>query len=184
MTVRELAGMGEPTQKTTRDVSVEEAFSALARLSDVGKYFRAYCYRSISEFGFSANEVDVLLSLQQHPEKNTVKGLSEAVHLSKGMISQAVERLRQRKMVTVDTDEHDRRAVRVHLAGESRPVLERLLGDYVDFVNRMFYGVSKERLADAFYVLKQLCHNKEEMKQSDKNEGSAATVAAEEHEAY
>ena len=182
MTARIVTDAEERGDDRRKDAFLEDAFSALARLSDVGKYFRAYCYRSVSEFGFSANEVDVLLSLQQHPEKNTVKSLSETVHLSKGMISQAVERLRQRRFVTVDTDEKDRRSVRIHLAGESRPVLDRLLQDYVDFVNRMFQGVSKERLSDAFYVLKQLCQNKEQMKQSDKNEGGAAKAAADEHE--
>ena len=166
MTTHEAVGTPAEGRKRERELPFEATFSALTRLSEVGKYFRAYCYRSVGELGFSANEVDVLLSLRQHPERNTVKSLSETVHLSKGMISQAVERLRQRKFVTVDPDEKDRRSVRVHLSGESRPVLDRLLSDYVEFVNRMFAGISGERLEEALAVLKQLCQNKEEMKKS------------------
>lgn len=168
----------EERSEKSKDSFIEDALAALASLSDVGKYFRTYCFRSVSELGFSANEIDVLLSLDRHPEKNTVKSLSETVHLSKGMISQAVERLRQRKFVTVDTDKKDRRSVRVRLAGASRPVLDRLLSDYVDFVNRMFHGVSKEHLSDAFAVLKQLSSNKEAMKHSEKNERGAVPKAA------
>ena len=69
---------------------------ALTQVLDVGKFFRTYCYRPALDLGFSSNEVDVLLSLKVHPEKNTVKALSETVHLSKGMISQAVESLRKK----------------------------------------------------------------------------------------
>ena len=165
-------------EEERRDSFVEDSFSALATLSDVGKYLRAYCYRSVSEFGFSANEVDVLFALRQHPECNTVKGLSERVHLSRGMISQAVERLRRRRFVTVKTDEKDRRSVRVQLSGASHPVLDRLFAEYSDFVRRMFRGVSSEHLYEAFGVLKQLCKNKEEMKIQNKDEGGAATLAA------
>ena len=142
----------------------EYAFWTLNKLTDVGKYFRAYCYRSVLELGFSRNEIDVLLSLTHHPEKNTVRDISENVHLSKGMISQAVESLRQKKYVNVSPDQNDRRSILITLSELSVPVLEKLKEASLSFAEKITQGIPHEQLEAFSQTMAKFCANKENMK--------------------
>ena len=142
----------------------DDLFWAFTKMVDISKFFRAYCYRSVVEQGFSLNEIDVLVSLRRHPERNTVKGISETMHLSKGMISQAVESLRKKKMVTVNTDEHDRRSVLIHLSTMAHPVLEKLWEASNGFVQRIVSGIPMEQLGEIPKVVTRFYQNKEAMR--------------------
>ncbi len=154
----------------------EDVYNIFTKLMDVSKYFRAYCYHSVMDLGFSRNEIDVLMSLKQHPERNTVKGISETVHLSKGMISQAVESLRQKKYVTVNPDEKDRRSVLIYLSSISQPVLERLKDASSVFIGKIISGVSKEQLREARELVSQVYSNKEKMKSPDAGSASQTKI--------
>lgn len=147
--------------------SSEEVYTTFLKMLDVSKYFRAYCYHSVVDLGFSRNEIDVLLALEQHPETNTVKGISKAVHLSKGMVSQAVESLRKKQYVTVDPDENDRRLVLISLCSIAQPVLERLKEASAAFIQKIISGLSIEQLNEARQVVTQVYSNKEKMKSTD-----------------
>ena len=150
----------------------ENVYWAFTKLVDVSKYFRAYCYRSVVDLGFSLNEIDVLMSLKQHPDRNTVKGISETVHLSKGMISQAVESLRRKEFVTVGPDERDRRSVLITLNSMAQPVLERLREASATFVQKIVSGIPIEQLREGLGVVTQVYSNKEKMKKTDTGNGS------------
>ena len=156
--------MGQDCKDARESVNPENIYWAFNTLVDIGKYFRAYCYRSVGDLGFSLNEIDVLMSLKEHPERNTVKGISETVHLSKGMISQAVESLRRKEFVTVGTDEHDRRLVQISLDGKAQPVLDRLREAYASFVQKIVSGIPIDQLREGLGVVTQVYSNKEKMK--------------------
>lgn len=142
----------------------ERACWIFRQVMDVSKYFRTYCYHSVTELGFSLNEIDVLVSLRQHPERNTVRGISETVHLSKGMISQAVESLRRKQLVTVMPDENDRRSVLITLSNLAQPTLEKLRDASVSFVRKIVNGIPRELLNEVDQVVTQVYSNKEKMK--------------------
>ena len=148
----------EPTADT------ERAFWTFFKLMDLSKYFRAYCYKPVLDLGFSLNEIDVMLSLTKHPERNTVKGISETMHLSRGMISQAVESLRQRGLVAVDHDEKDRRSLLITLNDAASPILETLTRGSMAFVQEIIRGVGQEQLQEVYRVVSQVYTNKEKMK--------------------
>lgn len=143
-----------------------DLFHTLCEMADVGKFFRAYCYREVLEQGYTVNEIDVLLSLRQYPDKNTVKGISETMHLSKGMISQAVESLRKKQLVRVDHNEHDRRSVKIHLNQVAHPVLKSLKESSVSFMEHLSQGIPHEQLSQISQTLAQMCSNKDSMKRS------------------
>lgn len=157
----------EKTVSKAGEKDGNDFFWAFNEMVDVSKFFRAYCYRSVVEQGFSLNEIDVLVSLKQHPEKNTVKGISETMHLSKGMISQAVESLRKKKMVTVNQSKQDRRSVLIHLSQIAHPVLDKLKESSANFVDRIVSGVSFEQLQALSNAVSQISKNKADMKKAD-----------------
>ena len=154
----------------------ERAYWAFNKLMDVSKYFRAYCYQSVVDLGFSLNEIDVLMSLTSHPEKNTVKGISETVHLSKGMISQAVESLRKKKLVTVDHDEKDRRSVLVTLSSVAIPALERLKEASSAFMQKIVSGIPYEQLQSVYQAVTQFYTNKENMRSPKTQNGDETMI--------
>ncbi len=154
----------------SKDKLGADFFWAFNEMMDVSKFFRSYCYRSMVEQGFSLNEIDVLISLKQYPEKNTVKGISETMHLSKGMISQAVESLRKKKMITVNQSKQDRRSVLIHLSHLSQPVLEKLRESYASFTERIISGLSSEQLQALSSAVSQISKNKAHMKKTEGKE--------------
>ena len=142
----------------------ERAFWTFFKLMDLSKYFRAYCYKPVLELGFSLNEIDVMLSLTKHPDRNTVKGISETMHLSRGMISQAVESLRRKELVTVDHDKKDRRSVLITLSAPATPILDTLKEASMAFVQKIINGVEQDQLQKVYEVVTQVYTNKEKMK--------------------
>ena len=152
------------TDNEIEKADTDRAYWTFTKLMDVSKYFRAYCYKSVVDLGFSLNEIDVLMSLTRHPERNTVKGISETVHLSKGMISQAVESLRKKHFVTVDHDEKDRRSVLISLSTMAMPVLEKLKEASTAFVQKIISGIPYDQLQEVYQIVTQVYTNKEKMK--------------------
>lgn len=156
--------MSEEAAVLRESESPENLYWAFSKLLDVTKYFRAYCYRAVTDLGFSMGEIDVLMSLSDHPECNTVKSISETVHLSKGMISQAVESLRKKQFITVGTDENDRRLILIALTGMAQPVVERLKEAYITFIQTITSGIPLEQMSEVLGVISQVHTNKEKMK--------------------
>ncbi len=154
----------EKEQIREQGVDTENVWRALTQMLDVGKFFRTYCYRAVVDLGFSINEVDVLMALKQHPEKNTVKGISETAHLSKGIISQAVESLRKKKLVTVLPDEKDRRSVLITLNSLAQPVLDKMREASNTFAKRIMSGIPTDRFEDIMSIVTQVYSNKEKLK--------------------
>lgn len=150
--------------EATSAPDTERAFWTFFKLMDLSKYFRAYCYKPVVDLGFSLNEIDVMLSLTKHPDRNTVKGISETMHLSRGMISQAVESLRKKKLVTVDHDKKDRRSVLITLSELATPILDTIKDASMSFVQSIINGVPQDQLQEVYRVVTQVYTNKEKMK--------------------
>ncbi len=141
----------------------ENVCRAINKITDVGKHLRAYCCRAIAEYGISLNEMDVLLSLGEHPEENTVRQISKNAHLSKGTISQAIESLRKKAFVSVRPDESDRRSVLVTLNSVSLPVLSKIREASTAFVQKVMSGIPYEELHATLSIVSKVYQNKEHM---------------------
>lgn len=161
-----------PTLVQSEPLPSAELFGVFVRMAELSKYFRAYCYRPVEEMGFTLNEIDVLVSLKNYPEKNTVKGISESLRLSKGMISQAVESLRQKNLVAVSHSETDRRSVLIALNTKAQPVLEKIREAYASFVESFTSGIDREQLSLLETALSQIHQNKESMKNALRKNGA------------
>ena len=149
-----------------------------SKLNDFGRFFRSYCRRAVEGFGFSGNEIDVLISLEQHPERNTVKGISESVHLSRGVISRAVESLRKKGFLKVLRTGSDRRTFAVALSEKAAPIAEKLSRAVRDFVKAIFRGLSQEELSSITQTVGEISRNKEKMqRQAAHSQKEADTVS-------
>ena len=168
----------EQANSMSPSIDPTNVWHALTQVLDIGKFFRTHCYRPALDLGFSSNEIDVILSLKVHPEKNTVKAISETVHLSKGMISQAVESLRKKDLVTVDHDEKDRRSVLISLSNIAQPLAEKIRLACVTFAETVLSGIPDEQLQIMLGTVTRLYSNKEKIKSSRANSEDIMTGGA------
>ena len=83
------------------------------------------------------------------------------------MISQAVESLRRKELVTVGTDARDRRSVQISLDGKAQPILDRLRETYEIFVQKIVSGIPLDQLREGLGVVTQVYSNKEKMKKRE-----------------
>lgn len=141
-----------------------DTYWIFSKMNDISKYFRSYCYRAVGDLGLSLNEIDVLVSLNSDPARNSVKAISENSHMTKGSISQAVESLRRKHLLDVQVNETDRRAVRIHLNESAMPIINRLRDASARFIGSISEGVTPREVATVSHVIGRVYDNKEVMK--------------------
>ncbi len=149
---------------------MKEAYLSFAKLSDIGKYFRTYCYRAVQDIDLSLNEIDVLMSLFYAPQKNTVKDISENVCITRGMISQSVESLRRRGLLTVDVNSADRRVLLVALTDAAAPVIAKLTEAESRFTEAILSGIPQDRILKMYDTAEKIHDNKERIRLGDSAE--------------
>ena len=92
------------------------------------------------------------------------------------MISQAVESLRKKKLVTVDHDEKDRRSVLVTLSSVAIPALERLKEASSAFMQKIVSGIPYEQLQSVYQAVTQFYTNKENMRSPKTQNGDETMI--------
>ena len=92
------------------------------------------CIQSICrEHQLSMMEATIITFLRNNPSVDTAADIAELRMLSKGQVSQAVESLVQKRLVTRQPDASDRRRIHLLLCEKSIPVT-----DSIDAIQRQF----------------------------------------------
>lgn len=130
---------------------------------EAGKYYRSYCCNSVKEFGLSPKEVDVLIALSINSEADTVKYISEMINASKGMISQSVDTLKQKGLVTVSVDSADHRVRPISLTDQAIPIIKKLNRATHSFAENILHGISADDMMRLEEIMKTIHHNREQM---------------------
>ncbi|MDQ0794874.1 MarR family winged helix-turn-helix transcriptional regulator [Streptomyces sp. B1I3] len=96
---------------------------------------------------------DVLATLRRSPAPHrlTPADLMRSAMVTSGAITQRLDRLEARGLVTRVPRQEDGRSVHVALTGEGEELIDRALVDHVDTQNRLLSGISgeqRERIAD------------------------------------
>lgn len=100
------------------------------------------------EFALTKFEMDVLAFLANNPKKDTASDIIEFRMLPKSNVSQAVELLIQKGLLTRQTDKQDRRRVHLSLTDSAKPIVDAIQKMQSHFNETLFGGFSpQERLA-------------------------------------
>ncbi|MFE3515399.1 MarR family winged helix-turn-helix transcriptional regulator [Streptomyces sp. NPDC059166] len=96
---------------------------------------------------------DVLATLRRSPAPHrlTPAELMRSAMVTSGAITQRLDRLEERELVTRTRRAEDARSVHVSLTPAGRKLIDRVLGDHVENQNRLLSGLGegqRERIAD------------------------------------
>ncbi len=91
-------------------------------------------------------ETDILAFLHNNPGKDTAKDIVELRMLQKGNVSQAVERLIQKGILSRRQDEKDRRRIHLSLTPSGTEIADAILTARKQFLSRLFKDFSGKEL--------------------------------------
>lgn len=153
-----------------RSLNREFAFS----LNDVARMLRTYADHKAGQFGITRAQWVVLVRLDRF-EGLKQSELAEMLDLQPITLTRLLDRLCENGLIERRADPNDRRAKRLYLTAQARPLLERLgdLGE--ELMNTALAGVDREAVER---MVAQLAIVKENIRHAIQNK-TAPVAAAE-----
>ncbi|MFT7841459.1 MarR family transcriptional regulator [Saccharothrix sp. BKS2] len=133
-------------QRPDLDVSPMAVVGRLTRLS---RLVDGELQRTFAGHGLDRASFDVLATLRRSapPHRLTPTGLMRASMVTSGAVTQRLDRLEARGLVTRTPSEHDGRGVVVGLTGEGLALVDRVLPDHLATEERLLGGLTGEERA-------------------------------------
>jgi len=109
-----------------------------------------------SEFATTLPRFDVLAALERHPDGLTMGQLSRFMMVSNGNVTAVVNRLLDDGWVLRTSEKTDRRVATVRLTRKGRQAFVKMAKTHEQWVDRMFAGLSDERIEELTSLLGEL----------------------------
>ncbi len=106
-----------------------------------------------AEFGLTLPTFDILAQIDRPPLGPTMGELSKRLMVSKGNVTDLIERLEKRGFVMRALDQRDGRVQHVYLTVKGRKLLARVIPVHDACVRKIMSGVERGRLADLHTAL-------------------------------
>ncbi|WP_189884774.1 MarR family transcriptional regulator [Streptomyces xantholiticus] len=128
-------------QRPDLDVS---PMAVIGRLSRAGRLIGTELARTFAEHGLDRASFDVLATLRRSGPAHRLSpaGLMRSAMVTSGAITQRLDRLEARGLVTRTPSESDRRVVHVELTEEGRSLVDRTLPDHLATENRVLAALT------------------------------------------
>lgn len=150
-----------------RSLNREFAFS----LNDVARMLKTYADQKASQFGITRAQWVVLVRLDRFEGLKQAE-LAEMLDLQPITLTRLLDRLCDSGLIERRADPNDRRAKRLYLTADARPLLERLgeLGE--ELMTAALAGVDRETIER---MVVQLATVKENLRHAIQNKSAGAT---------
>ncbi|MEV6267103.1 MarR family transcriptional regulator [Kribbella sp. NPDC051936] len=130
----------------------------IGRMGRLGALFDAELRRNFAKHDLDRASFDVLATLRRSNAEHslTPAGLMHSSMVTSGAISQRLDRLESRGLVTRAPSETDRRGVLVTLTPEGLALIDKVLPTHIDTESQLLAGLSpaeRDQLADLLRVL-------------------------------
>lgn len=122
---------------------MEQQVTDLARWRRIGKLVERMTAQVADRYTLSKAEADVLIFLVNNPGLDTASDIVSYRLMPKASVSQAVEQLIQKGLLTRSTDPKDRRQVRLLLTDRASPAAQLVADERLAFEERMFAGFNQ-----------------------------------------
>lgn len=100
---------------------------------------------SIQEkYGLRKVDIEVLYYLSRCGEKDTARDIREEMNLTKGHISQAVDRMQKMDLLEPVTDKDDRRYVHLQPTQNAKALIKEIMKVWDDLNQSIFVGITEE----------------------------------------
>ncbi|AQZ70273.1 Transcriptional regulator, MarR family [[Actinomadura] parvosata subsp. kistnae] len=131
-------------QRPDLDVS---PMGVIGRLSRLHRLIDAELSRTFAAHGLDRASFDVLATLRRShpPHRLTPAELMRASMITSGAVTQRLDRLEARGLVTRSPSASDKRVVHVTLTEEGYALIERVLPDHIETEHRVLAALAPER---------------------------------------
>lgn len=121
--------------------------AVIGRLSRLARLIDVELRRTFSAHGLEPASFDVLASLRRSgpPYRLTPTELMRSSMVTSGAITQRLDRLEERRLITRISSASDRRSRYVALTDEGRALVDRVLPDHLDTEQRLLAGLTGPR---------------------------------------
>lgn len=117
------------------------------KLQKIDKMYRRYYQLELAEYGFTPNEVSVILFLHNNaPDMDTASDIVRCKGISKGLVARSVESLCQKGYLAAVRDPEDRRIIHLELSEKCAPIIDRIENRQNELARRIEAGVVKDAL--------------------------------------
>jgi MarR family transcriptional regulator, transcriptional regulator for hemolysin len=144
-------------EQPTRSKKLEFAFL----ISDVARLLKTYSNRRAEEVGMTRAQWAVLFRLERH-EGMIQSELAAILDIEPITLARIIDKLAEQKLVERRSDPKDRRAWRLYLTDNARPVLERLHEVGEEIMASALSGLDEETVAR---LVGQMSQVKESLKE-------------------
>lgn len=96
------------------------------------------------KYGLRKVDIQILYYLSKCGKENTSKDIHAGTKLTKGHISQAIDRMHKMDLLVFIPDENDRRCIHCALSQQADKVVEEIRGIVSDMYQTIFEGVTEE----------------------------------------
>jgi DNA-binding MarR family transcriptional regulator len=105
------------------------------------------------EFDITMPAFDLLAQVHRPPQGPTMGQLSQRLMVSKGNVSDLVERLETKGLILRRIDDEDGRVQHVHLTPEGEALVERMLPAHRAWLKDMMTGLDEESLVQLYQLI-------------------------------
>lgn len=111
------------------------------------------------QYGLRKVDVEILYYLSGCGDRNTSKDIKNDTKITKGHISQSVDRLQKMDLLTFIPDENDRRCVHLRLTQKAEQVSRDITGVWNELSSIVFEGVTEEEARVLASVASKIARN-------------------------
>lgn len=121
--------------------------AVIGRVSRLARLIDAELRRTFSAHGLDPASFDVLTSLRRSgpPYRLTPTELTHSSMVTSGAITQRLDRLEERGLITRTSSQSDKRSRHVALTDDGRMLVDRALPDHLDTEQRLLAGLTMPR---------------------------------------
>ncbi|MEF9938545.1 MAG: MarR family winged helix-turn-helix transcriptional regulator [Clostridium sp.] len=128
----------------------------------IDKAYRRYFQTKLAEYGFTPNEIVVILFLYNNaPGLDTATDIAIRKGMSKGMIARSVDSLCEKNYLEAVRDKKDRRIVHLALKNEHSQIAEEIERTQKDFFDQLVGDIPRNDLDLVRDTLTKLLTNSE-----------------------
>jgi DNA-binding MarR family transcriptional regulator len=136
----------------------------LGRLSRLARLFERELQGVFTEHGLQAGEFDILATLRRADTDGTgltAGQLADSAMVTSGAITNRLDRLLAKDLITRETDPRSRRTIRISLTQRGREVVDAALPDHVGNEERLLSALASSQREQLEGLLRVLLNDRE-----------------------
>ncbi len=134
----------------------EKIFLNLVRISQI---YRKALNSSNESFDLSPNELGLMMIMHLDPSINTANQIVKVLGTTKGLASRNVDNLVKKGLIKTNTDEKDRRMVRLTLCNKAKELCEEIRRNNEALFDRAMEGIDLKDALLALDILQKMVAN-------------------------